>query len=118
MTAPRAHPRRRMRTSATYVPVGYLMAAVALAAILFPSILRPPQDLQSTTASFSPDAPADDAPPEVVLQALRQASSSTAGSRTSEELIEEDPGPPAPPPKKQAARGRCFGDPPRTTESL
>ena len=65
-------PRRRTAT-ARYLPMGYLGAAVALAAILLPSILRPPQDLQSTTTAFSPDAPPDDTPPESLLQTLRVA---------------------------------------------
>lgn len=105
------------------LPVGYVGVALALAALLLPTILRPPQDLQNTTAAFSPDAPPDEAPPEAILQSLRQASSSTAGAAVVEEeqqqvvveeVIEEAP----PPPKKQAVRAGCYGDPPRQTESL
>jgi hypothetical protein len=107
------------------LPVGYLGLALALAALLLPTILRPPQDLQNTTAAFSPDAPPEDTPPEAILQSLRQASSSTAGAAPEvveeqqqvviEEVVEEE----APPAKKrQAVRAGCFGDPPRQTESL
>ncbi len=103
-----------------YLPLAYLVAAVALAAALLPSVLRPPQDLQSTTAAFSPDAPPDDQPPEALIQALRQASSATAGGAPEEEIIEEEvvvvEHVPAVEPR--ATRGRCFGDPPRQTESL
>ena len=110
-----------------FLPLSYGAVAVALVALLLPTILRPPQDLQSTTAAFSPDAPPDDAPPEALLQTLKQASSSTAGGSVKEapQAIEEDDpaaalesAPPPPPPPKKAAKGRCFGDPPRQTESV
>ena len=106
-----------------FVPAAYPVMAIVLVALLLPTILRPPQDLQSSTAAFSPDAPPDDAPPEALLQTLRQASSSTAGGKVQETAAVEDPevvieeAPPPPPPRK-AAKGRCFGDPPRTTESV
>lgn len=111
---------------ARFLPASYAFAAIALVALLLPTILRPPQDLQSSTAAFSPDAPPDQAPPEALLQTLRQASSSTAGGAPPKaEAIAEDPEvvveqapPPPPPPPKKAAKGKCFGDPPRTTESL
>lgn len=114
---------------ARILPVSYAAIAVALVALLLPTILRPPQDLQSSTAAFSPDAPPDDAPPEALLQTLKQASSSTAGGAPKPTATpdEEEPDvaeevaarpPPPPPPPKKAAKGRCFGDPPRTTESL
>src|SRR5688572_29009886 len=99
------------------LPVSYVGVALALAALLLPTILRPPQDLQNTTAAFSPDAPPDEAPLEAILQSLRQASSSTAGAAVVEEeqqvIIEEvvDEAAP-PPPKKQAVRAGCYGDPP------
>ena len=105
------------------LPVSYVGVALAIAALLLPTILRPPQDLQNTTAAFSPDAPPEDTPPEAILQSLRQASSSTAGAAVEvqeeqqviiEEVVEEAP----PPPKKQAVRAGCYGDPPRQTESL
>jgi hypothetical protein len=105
------------------LPFGYLAAAIVLAALLFPTALRPPPDLQSTSQAFSPDAPPEDTPPEALLQSLRQARSSTAGSKEVEaaELVdeqEEAAPPPPPPPKKRAAQGKCYGDPPRQTESL
>jgi hypothetical protein len=106
------------------LPVSYVGVALVLAALLLPTILRPPQDLQNTTAAFSPDAPPEETPPEAILQSLRQASSSTAGAAPQvveeqevviEEVVEE--GAP-PPPKRQAVKAGCFGDPPRQTESL
>lgn len=107
---------RSSRPAQRLLPVAYVVIAVLLAALLLPSILRPPQDLQSTTAAFSPDAPPDQTPPEALLQSLRQASSSTAGATVDEtiEVIEES----GPPPPKRAVRSGCFGDPPRQTESL
>ena len=106
--------------SARIAPVGYAVAAILLAVVLLPTALRPPPDSQSSTASFSPDAPPDQ-PPEVLLQSIRQAQSSTAGAAPPEaEIIEEEIAapPPPPPPPRRAVRGRCFGDPPRSTESL
>lgn len=110
-----------------FLPMGYLGVGLGLAALLLPTILRPPQDLQNTTAAFSPDAPPDETPPEAILQSIRQASSSTAGASATEEStveeqevvieeIVEEAAPP--PPKKKAVRAGCYGDPPRQTESL
>ena len=90
-----------------------------MAVVLLPTALRPPPDQQNATASFSPDAPPDESP-EMILQTIRQAQSSTAGRSTAfveAEEIEVGP-PPPPPPRRRAVRGRCFGDPPRQTESL
>lgn len=107
------------RPAQRLVPLGYLAIAMAIAVLILPSVLRPPQDLQSSTTAFSPDAPPEDTPPEVLLQALRKAQSSTAGAAveevTTEEVVAEEL---APPVKRRAGRGRCFGDPPRQTESL
>lgn len=109
-------PRRRQQA---YLPLGYLAAAMAIAALLLPSILRPPQDQQTTSTAFSPDAPPDDTPPEALLQSLRRASSSTAGGTTfgAEEIVEVEEAT-GPAQKKRPSRGKCFGDPPRQTESL
>ena len=106
-----------------FLPVSYVGVALLLAALLLPTILRPPQDLQNTTAAFSPDAPPEDTPPEAILQSLRQASSSTAGAAPEvveeeviiEEIVEEEA---PPPPKRLAVKAGCYGDPPRQTESL
>src|SRR5688572_6101351 len=108
-----------------FLPVSYVGVALVLAALLLPTILRPPQDLQNTTAAFSPDAPPEETPPEAILQSLRQASSSTAGAAPAtveeqqqvviEEVVEEAA---PPPPKRQAVKAGCYGDPPRQTESL
>lgn len=109
------------RRSGQWLPLGYGALALAIAALLLPTALRPPPDQQNATASFSPDAPPDENPPELVLQSIRQASSSTAGATAvaiTEEEVEVAAPPPPPPPPRRAARGRCFGDPPRVTESL
>ncbi len=112
--------------SGRVVPIGYVAVAIALAALLLPTALRPPVDQTSTTSAFSPDAPPDDTPPEALLTAIKQASSSTAGGKVSATVVEPDvieeaaPPPPPPPPvkKAKATRNGCFGDPPRQTESL
>ena len=103
-----------------YLPVGYILAAAAIAALVLPTALRPPVDLQSSSAAFSPDAPPDNTPPEALLQAIRQASSSTAGGTIVTNPAAEAPlvVQAKPPVVKKAVRNRCFGDPPRQTESL
>ncbi len=90
----------------------YGVLSIALAALLLPSILRPPQDQQSTTAQFSGDAPPENQP-DAIIQSTRQARSATAGT-PEEIIIEEEPVTR----KKLAVRSGCFGDPPRQTESL
>jgi len=56
------------------------LAAVALiAAALLPSALRAPNEQQTTSAEFSPDAPPDESA-ESLFQSLNQARSSTAGA--------------------------------------
>jgi hypothetical protein len=110
----------RRTGSRRYLPVGYIFAAAAIAAVVLPTALRPPVDPQSSSAAFSPDAPPTDTPPEALLQAIRQASSSTAGGTITPAPPPEAPVvvKPAPPVVKKAVRSRCFGDPPRQTESL
>jgi hypothetical protein len=97
------------------------VVALVAGALLLPTALRPPIDQQSSSAAFSPDAPPDDTPPEALLQAIRQASSSTAGGTINETAAAPEvvttPTPP-PPPVRRPVRNRCFGDPPRQTESL
>ena len=106
---------RRRKPVQRYVPVGYLAIAIALAVLLLPTALRPPPDQQNTSSAFSPDAPPDDTPAESFLASIRRASSSTAGGAPGErvEVIEV-----LAPEERRAARGRCYGDPPRQTESL
>ena len=119
--------RTRRAPLARSLPLGYLGTAILLCVALLPTALRPPQDQQSTSAAFSPDAPPEDTPPEALLQSLRQARSSTAGAAetvTETEVVEqqEEPEeiapPPPPPPRRRASSNGCFGDPPRQTESL
>lgn len=109
-------PRRRTSPVERLLPLVYVGVAALIAALLLPTILRPPQDLQNTTAAFSPDAPPDDTPPEALLQSLRQASSSTAGAV--EEVIVEEVVVERTQARRRAVRTGCYGDPPRQTESL
>lgn len=113
---------RSSRPLERILPLGFIGTALALAVLLLPTILRPPQDLQSTTAAFSPDAPPEETPPEALLQSLRQASSSTAGAKVEqveqEVIVEEVVVQEAPPRRKAVRPTGCFGDPPRQTESL
>ena len=100
--------------------VGSIMPAVdltlaALAAVaVMPTVLRPPPDQQQSSAALSPNARPDDQA-ESILQSLQQVAPRTAGATggqqqdaapvtTSSTLL-------------AAARGQCFGDPPRQTES-
>lgn len=108
---------RRRNNSQRFMSLGYVGVSLGLAVLLLPTIFRPPQDQQNSSAAFSPDAPPDDTPPEVIIQSLGQARSSTAGSESVAQevvVIEEF----EVPPKRQAVRAGCFGDPPRQTESL
>jgi hypothetical protein len=77
-------------------------------------VLRPPPEQQQSSAALNPNAPPDDQA-ETILQSLRQAGSHTAGAQGNRQTSAAAatttttvvlPG-----------RGRCFGDPPRQTES-
>ena len=111
--------RKRRSPVERHLPVFFGFVAIGLAVALLPTALRPPPDQQNSSASLSPDSPPDEPPPESILQSVRQAASSAGGAGTGapvEEVVEEPP--PPPPPPKRPVRGRCFGDPPRQTESL
>ena len=115
---------RRRSPIERFLPVGYVGAAVILASILLPTALRPPQDLQNASTAFSPDAPPDDAPQEALLQSLRQASSSTAGGglgnnqQIDQGQVDPKTGKSVQTIVRKPSKGKCFGDPPRQTESL
>ena len=97
-----------------YLPAIYVGAAMVLTVLVLPSVLRPPPEQQQSSAAFSPDAPPDDEA-ETIIQSLRQAASRTAGATggDDEELVPATTTPTVVLP----SRGRCFGDPPRQTES-
>jgi hypothetical protein len=95
------------------LPTLYLLVASAVALAVLPSVLRPPPDQAQSSAELSPDAPPEDEA-ETIIQSLQQAASRTAGASggtaetvpvtTTSTIL-------------AAGRGRCFGDPPRQTES-
>jgi hypothetical protein len=99
-----------------YLPIALMSVAAVIAFVVLPTALRPPQDQQNTSAEFSPDAPPDEVPQEVILQSLRQASSSTAGGNPGLPATDEPPPPPPPPPQRKPSKGQCVSD--RQTESL
>ena len=110
---------KRRRLAIPTVHLGCAMLAIVL---LLPSILRPPPDQATQSAQLSPDAPPEEEA-ETIIQSLRQAGSRTAGGRVVEAAA-QTPGAPPPPTTTttakpvKPARGRCYGDPPRQTESL
>ena len=104
----------RRRRSGGVLPLLYLAAAVALAAAVLPSALRPPPDQASASSALSPDAPPDD-DPETIIQSLQQAGSRTAGATGEPPSTTTTTAAPA---QSAPSRGQCYGDPPRTGESL
>lgn len=100
------------------VPFGSFALSMVLLVVLMPSALRPPPDPATTSAEFSPDAPPDEQQDSIVA-ALNRGSTGTAGSGTGEgpsDQLGDGPAPAAPLPLP--SRGRCFGNPPRQTESV
>ena len=102
------------RRASGVLPAAYLAVAAVAAVAVMPSVLRPPPEQQQSSAALNPNAPPEDEA-ETILQSLQQAASRTAGATgmqaqasapvttTTTILV---PG-----------RGRCFGNPPRQTES-
>ena len=92
-------------------PFVYLGCTFALVAFAIPSVLRPPPDQATTSAEFSPDAPPEDEA-DAIISALQQAGSSGAGADLNTTTTTTTP------PIFKPVRGRCFGDPPRQSESV
>lgn len=100
----------RRRWSNLVAPAYVALASLA-GVVVLPSVLRPPPEQSQSSAALSPDAPTEDEA-ETIVQSMRQAASRTAGAigggdapvTTTSTVL-------AP------SRGRCFGDPPRQTES-
>ena len=104
----------RRRPTGGVLPLLYLAMAVALAAVVLPSSLRPPPDQASASSALSPDAPPDE-DPETIIQSLQQAGSRTAGATGEPPSTTTTTSIPA---QTAPTRGQCYGDPPRTGESL
>ena len=94
------------------LPAVYLLLAMALAVAVLPTVLRPPPEQQQSSAALNPNAPPEEEA-ETIIQSLRQAASRTAGATGGEQTA------PATTTTTivKPGRGRCFGDPPRQTES-
>lgn len=103
-------------------PGSYPVIALLAAALLLPSALRPPPEQTNDSAALNPGAPPDQQADEIV-QSVQQAKGGGAGAvpkgkgaagngRTPPTAA---PSPPVPGP---LAKGRCFGNPPRQTQSV
>jgi hypothetical protein len=103
---------QRRRRSGLVLPAVYLAVAGVLAVVVLPSALRPPPDQQPSSAALSPNAPPEDEA-ETIIQSLRQAASHTAGVTGNQATL----APTTTTTISKPSRGRCFGDPPRQTES-
>jgi hypothetical protein len=94
------------------LPLLYLALAMALAVAVLPSVLRPPPDQQQSSGALNPNAPPEDEA-ETIIQSLKQAASRTAGATGGDEVAPATTTTTI----EKPSRGRCFGDPPRQTES-
>ncbi|MEN3272497.1 MAG: hypothetical protein V7636_1258 [Actinomycetota bacterium] len=103
----------KRRAGTRFAPLLYLALAMILAVVTLPSVLRPPPEQQQSSAALNPNAPPDEEA-ETILQSLKQAASRTAGAtgrngvavpQTTTTTI------------MKPTHGRCFGNPPRQTES-
>ncbi len=94
------------------LPVLYPALALAVAAALLPSALRPPPEQTSDSAALNPNAPPDEQQ-EQVIQALQQAQGGGAGAAETQITTTTTTSPNRPP-----SSGRCIGNPPRQVESV
>lgn len=116
---------RRKGALSRFGPVGYLLVALSTAVLLLPSALRPPPDQTNDSAALDPGAPPDQQAAEIV-QSVQQARGGGAGAV-------QGPGTPSPagrvgpsgappttppPPVGPPAKGQCYGNPPRQTQSV
>ena len=92
------------------MPVVYPLIALSVAAALLPSALRPPPEQTSDSAALNPDAPPDEQQEEIV-QAIQQAQGGAGGDETESTTTTAAP-------NRPLASNRCFGNPPRQTESV
>jgi hypothetical protein len=94
-------------------PLLYLVVALALAFAVLPSVLRPPPEQQQASSALNPNAPPEESP-EQIIQSLQQAASRTAGATGDQQ---EPVAATTTSTVVLPSRGRCYGDPPRQTES-
>lgn len=92
------------------LPAVYPAVALAVAAALLPSALRPPPEQTSDSAALNPNAPPDDQS-EQVIQAIRQAQGGGAGALNTESTTTTTL-----PVKRPPASGRCIAG--RQAESV
>lgn len=102
-----------MRGHNRWLPLAYLGAAFAMVIFLVPTALRPPPSQPPTSAELNPDVPPEDS--EILLAELARAKSATAGTGPSQQVVPGVEGLPIP---AKPRRGKCYGNPPRQTESL
>jgi hypothetical protein len=95
-------------------PVVYLFMSLVVAVAFLPSALRPPPEQTNDSAALNPNAKPDEQADQIV-QSTRQARGGGAGATKGGEGIAPTPttAPPGPP-----AKGRCYGNPPRQTQSV
>ena len=98
-----------------WLPLAYLVVAMALVVAVLPSVLRQAPPEQSQSAELSPDAPPNDEQ-QSIISSLNRAQSGTAGDLTGLEGAAETPDVAEVAKPTLACRG--FGNPPRQTESL
>ena len=123
-------PRRSAKRSKGERLVPFISAAiaVAVAVVVLPSALRPPQDQPTTSGAFSPDAPPDPKQ-QSLFASFNSAKSGTAAGVDEIPTTTTLPGTPPPPPPgvtttvpaKKKAASACpfgFGTPPRQVESV
>jgi hypothetical protein len=93
-----------------FVPAVYPAIALAVAAALLPSALRPPPEQTSDSAALNPNAPPDDQSQQII-QALQQAQGGGAGAAETESTTTTTL-----PVKRPPSSGRCIAG--RQTESV
>lgn len=97
-----------------WLPLGYFVVAAVLVLAVLPSVLRVQPPDTNSSAALSPDAPPEDDQQQSIVAATGRASSATAGAIGDESSVDATAALPLPAP---AAVGRCFGKPPRQTDS-
>src|SRR4051812_6128986 len=118
---------KRLTRAERSLPLVLAAVMFLVVAVLLPTILRPAAPITNQSAEFSPDAPPDQQ--QSIVAALNRGSSATAGTgpgtgtNVGDGEVGPGPGgapppPPPPPVKGKASRGRCYGNPPRQTESV
>ncbi|MBA2607933.1 MAG: hypothetical protein H0U92_03245 [Actinobacteria bacterium] len=122
MTIAAPTPSRRVERRANALrrvgPVTYLVASLVVAVLFLPSALRPPPEQTNDSSALNPNARADQQ--GEILQSVRQASGGGAGAAQGGEGVApvETTTTTTPPAAGPDAKGRCFGNPRRQTQSV